>query len=244
VKSFFIALGFLTRLPVPVVYEIEGPDLGKSMATFPLVGLFLGVIMILIDAVISPYLPEGLTNIVILTSLALITGGLHIDGFMDTIDGLAGGKNRDEILKIMRDSRAGALGVVGVVLLLLLKWEALNSIPVGGKGAALVVMPVIGRWGQTLLAHISPYARSEGLGRPFVGGLTPGGLVFALVSVIIITFFSIGISGTGLVVIASLIAFVWSWWFKKKTGGVTGDVIGALSEVLEVLTLIFFTALL
>lgn len=243
-KLFFCALVFLTRLPVPVIYRFEESDLGKAMATFPLVGLFLGTLLVLVNTVLSPYLPDRLTNIILLTLLVVITGGLHIDGFIDTIDGLAGGQNRDKILEIMRDSRVGALGVVGVFLLLLLKWEALNVIDEETKSAALLVMPVIGRWGQVLLTHISPYARDEGLGLPFLSGLTLGGVVFAFISAIIIASLSIGIFGIGLISIASIIAFTWSWWFKKKIGGVTGDVIGALSELLEVLTLISFAAFL
>ena len=243
-KLFFCALVFLTRLPIPVIHKFEDSDLGQSMATFPLVGLFLGTLLVFVNTVLSPYLPDRLTNIILLTFLVVITGGLHIDGFMDTIDGLAGGQNRDTILEIMRDSRVGALGVVGVFLLLLLKWEALNIIDEETKNAALLVMPVIGRWGQVLLAHISLYARNEGLGLPFLSGLTLGGVVLAFISVIIITSLSIGIFGIGLISVASIIAFTWSWWFKKKIGGVTGDVIGALSELLEVLTLIFFAAFL
>ena len=95
----------------------------------------------------SQHMSERLVNIVMITALFVITGGLHIDGFMDTVDGLAGGRTKEDVLRIMRDSHVGALGVVGVCLLVLVKWEALNSMESGSKNAALFIMPVVGRWG-------------------------------------------------------------------------------------------------
>lgn len=242
-KSFFCALGFLTRLPVPARYRFEAVDLGRSMAAFPLVGFLLGVILVIADRLLSSFLPDGLTNILLLTLLALMTGGLHIDGFMDTLDGLAGGKDRESILEIMRDSRVGALGVVGIVLLLLIKWEALNVLPPEMKQGALLVMPVAGRGGQVLLAYLSPYARSEGLGRPFVGSLTGGGLAVALLSTVVIAAWAVGWYGIFIVIMTSLLTWLWSGWFVKRIGGVTGDVIGALNEVLEVMVLLVLVAL-
>lgn len=240
-RRFATALGFLTIIPTPGINEIEGDTLGKSMATFPLVGLLLGGILLLINAVLSPYLTERLTNIIIITALIVITGGLHIDGFMDTIDGLAGGKNREEILEIMRDSRVGALGVVGIVLLVMLKWEALNALGGGGKTAALLLMPALGRWGIVHLTYISTYAREEGLGRPFVNGLERNDLFLALAIILLSSVVLAGTYGLFLVLVSSLLAFICSKWFLKKIGGVTGDVIGAFNEFLEMMVLVLFS---
>ena len=240
-KHFVTALGFLTLIPTPHYREVGDEKLGQSMACFPLVGLLLGGILLLIDALLTPWLTERLVNVIIISSLIVITGGLHIDGFMDTIDGLAGGKNREEILEIMRDSRVGALGVVGIALLILIKWEALNTLAGGGKTAALVLMPVVGRWGMAFLTYLSPYAREKGLGRSFVDGFSGKDLSFASVTALLMSLLLSGFFGLLLIFIPALLAVFCSKWFIKKIGGVTGDVIGAFNEFLETVVLLLFS---
>ncbi len=240
-KHFVTALGFLTLIPTPHYREVGDEKLGQSMACFPLVGLLLGGILLLIDALLTPWLTERLVNVIIISSLIVITGGLHIDGFMDTIDGLAGGKNREEILEIMRDSRVGALGVVGIALLILIKWEALNALAGGGKTAALVLAPSVGRWGMVHLAYISPYARSDGLGRPFIDGLGGYAVAFALFTVLLPSILLTGAAGLILILISSASAYMWAWWFRKRIGGVTGDVMGAFNEFIETVVLLLMS---
>lgn len=239
-KQFFTALGFLTLLPYPKNTDFEGKDLGRSMALFPLVGLLLGLMLLLLNSFLSPYLPERLVNIIIISLLIIVTGGLHMDGFMDTLDGIGGGNNKERILTIMRDSRVGAFGAIGLILLLLIKWEALNSISGEMKGAALLLMPVISRGGQVLLTYLSPYARTEGVGRPFADGLNKKALTVAIVITLILSLVSGGFAGILIAVIGGLFTLWWSRFFIRKIDGITGDVIGALNELLEVMVLFFF----
>lgn len=239
-KQFFTALGFLTILPHPKNTDPEGNDLGRSMAFFPLVGLLLGLTLVIINSLFLPYLPDRLVNMLILATLIIVTGGLHMDGFMDTLDGIGGGNDRQRILAIMRDSRVGAFGVLGVIILLLIKWEALNSIGYETKGAALLLMPVISRGGQVLLTHLSPYARAEGVGRPFADGLDGKSFTVAVAITVILSLVSGGLAGILIAAIAGLFTLWWSRFFIKKIGGITGDIIGALNELLEMIVLLFF----
>lgn len=237
-KRFFTAFGFLTLLPYPQSTDFEGKDLGRSMSLFPLVGLLLGLILLLLNMLLAPYLPERLVNIIIIATLIIVTGGLHVDGFMDTLDGIGGGNNKERILTIMRDSHVGAFGVIGLILLLLIKWEALNSIGGETKGTALLLMPVISRGGQVLLTFLSPYARTEGVGRPFADGLDKKALTIAVTITLILSLILGGLAGILMATISGLFALCCSRFFIKKIGGITGDVIGALNELLEVLVLL------
>jgi len=239
-RQFITALGFLTLFPFPARTDFDTKDLGRSMALFPLVGLLLGGILLFINYTLSPYLPGRLVNIIILASLVVLTGGLHLDGFMDTLDGIGGGNNREKILKIMRDSRVGAFGAMGIVFLVLIKWETLNSLEGDIKGAALILMPVISRYGMALLTHISPYARDEGMGRPFAEGLTRARVIIAALVTLGIAFITASMEGVMMVIIATALCLLWSRWFIKKIGGITGDVIGAFNEVTELSVLILF----
>lgn len=237
-RDFLTALGFLTLFPHPQYEDFEGKDLGRSMAAFPLVGLLLGIILVIANSVFSSFLPEGLTNILLLALLVILTGGLHLDGFMDTLDGIGGGNNRAKILTIMRDSRVGAFGAIGILFLVIIKWEALNAISPDLKSPVLLLMPTVSRFAMALLTHISPYARAEGLGRPFVDGLTRERIYFALAVMLLISLFVAGFKGLVVVFIITGLTFAWSAWFRNKIGGVTGDVIGAWNEISELLILL------
>jgi len=239
-RTFFTALGFLTLFPFPARENFEENDLGRSMAFFPLVGLLLGGILLSIDYALSPFIPSRLLNIIIIAAMVLLTGGLHLDGFMDTLDGIGGGNNKEKILEIMRDSRVGAFGAMGIVFLVLIKWETLNSLEGDLKWKALILMPVISRWGMALLTHIAPYARSQGLGRPFVNGLSRKNVVFAMLLALIISFTASGVFGLLIMIIITGLCLLWSMWFIKKIGGVTGDVIGAFNETAELAVLLIF----
>ena len=213
------------------------------MALFPLVGLLLGLILLIINSLLTPFLPDRLVNIILISTLIIVTGGLHLDGFMDTLDGIGGGNNRERILTIMRDSRVGAFGAIGLVLLLLIKWEALNCLNGEAKGVALLLMPVVGRGGQVLLTYLSPYARAEGIGRSFVDGLDRRVVIVAASVTLVLSLVLAGFAGILIVVFAGFFTLWWGRFFLNKIGGVTGDVIGALNELLELFTLVIIVAL-
>ena len=127
--SFIVALQFLTSIPVPLKREYTPREMGKSTLYFPVVGLIIGLTLAGLHWLLGLLLPYGLVNAFIIIALVLLTGAIHLDGFADTCDGIAGHRTVEERWQVMRDSRVGAFGVVGVVLLLLVKYTALGSIP-------------------------------------------------------------------------------------------------------------------
>ena len=209
---------------------------------FPLVGLALGGIMVGIDWALEPVFPLILSGAVVVAATVVLTRALHLDGFMDSCDGLFGGFTRERRLEILRDPHSGAFAVTGVVVLLLLKWTAVVSLPSHVRIAALALYPCLSRWGMLLVMDIFPYARAQGLGTPFQGGAKWRGLALGT-----ITAGSAGLllqGGAGLVLLATaaVVALALGQWMAGLLGGLTGDTYGAVNEVAEVVVLMVAVA--
>jgi len=269
-KSILLALQFLTRLSIRIK-AVEPTDLARSMAWFPLVGLFIGLFLGLVnlEAMIFNLTPEITAGLLVL-ALIIITGGLHLDGLADTADGFyAGGakrspdesrdKTRERILNIMHDSHTGAMGVIAIVVVLLLKYAILVSLLTKcgmrngecGMGyfnsalrtpqfAVLVVVPMLSRWGMVVAAALLPPAKSEGLGQSFLFRLKPGQWIIATFITGLVTIGLLKTDGFILYLVSLFLVMLSISYIKPKLGGLTGDTLGAINEVLEVGG--FFTA--
>lgn len=240
VKGLLIALQFLTIIPLQRNRHPSDEELGRSMAFFPTIGLLIGILLVAINLALTEYLPQSVLSALLLLGLTITTGAIHLDGLADTIDGLAGGKNREESLAIMKEGRIGALGSVGLIFLILLKYISLNSVPAGLKNQALIMMTVTGRWSMVPMSFFSNYARKEnGSGRPFVNFVTALDLGAATLMALLISIILFYIKGLIILLIVGLITFMATRFFKQRLGGVTGDILGATNEVNEALCLLF-----
>ncbi len=236
--TFPLALTFLTVFPWPRLGEVTFRVLARSLFWFPWVGLLLGLIYWGAGAALSRFFPPPAVAALILALTVILTRGLHLDGLADTLDGLGGGDTPEACLAIMKDSRLGAFGAVGLVLVLLLKFAFLMALAEKGLWRVLVLFPLISRWGLVVLAALSPYARpGGGLGQAMTEGATPGLTAGATVSALLLSFLVGGSPGVLLLALAGLVVWGLSSYFRHKLGGVTGDVYGALTEVLETLVL-------
>jgi adenosylcobinamide-GDP ribazoletransferase len=229
----FLALQFLTIMP-PVFRAFPRPrDLGRSEAFFPLVGLMLGAILAITDRITEPFVPPLVRDALLVILLAALTGALHLDGIIDTFDGLFVPGDRDRRLAVMRDPRAGSYGVVAVVLLLGLKLAALGSLPAHARFGALLVAPCLGRWAIVLVTSQFPYARREGMGQAFKQSLrwthvVVAGAIAAEVAVLVL-----GVSGIVVWFGASVAALLVAHYITSQLGGLTGDTYGAICELVE-----------
>ena len=124
-NQLLLALQFITRIPIRQDLNYDQPNIAASMTYYPLVGTLIGAILVVINQVGGSYFPPLVTNALLVIGLIVLTGGLHLDGLMDTCDGIFSGREKEKILEIMRDSRVGAFGVIGVVALFLLKFSLL-----------------------------------------------------------------------------------------------------------------------
>ena len=161
--AFLAAVQFLTVFPPLVRRPLTAEELGRSVGWFPLVGALIGGDPGRLDWLLGLLFRPGVSAALVLVCWVLSTGALHVDGFLDSCDGLFGGQTPEARLRIMRDERAGAFAVVGGVLLLLLKYATLSECP--GRMQALLVAPVVGRWGMAFAVFAFPYGRAEGLGK-------------------------------------------------------------------------------
>ncbi len=242
-NGFIIALQFLTVFTVRKGLKPTREELSGSMAFFPLVGAAQGLLLAAADVVLTTALPEKVVPALLLAVLFVTNAGLHIDGFADTVDGLAGGTTPQERLRIMKDPAIGVAGAAAVVLMVLLKYLSLLELRPDVKAYALLLFPMAGRWAMAPMALGSTYARrEEGVGAAFTG-IKPRAFVaatalFALFSVATLGFFSLA-----LVACLWLSAWFFTGFFTKRLGGVTGDVFGFQSEVAEALFLLSFLAL-
>lgn len=238
-KGLLYALQLLTIIPIKIKAAVDERDLGRSTAFFPLVGAVQGAILVAANLLFLKFLPHDIASVLVLTVLILTNGGFHLDGFADTIDGLAGGNTKEERLDIMKDSRIGAIGVVAIVLLLLLKFLAINNLPSAAKNHILFLLPVMGRWSMVPMAYWANYARpTGGLGRAFTEHTGLKQLLLASFFALLPSVIFMKQAGTAYFIVLLLSTYLTILYFRKKLGGVTGDVFGFQSEITEVIFLI------
>lgn len=233
VVAWALAIQFLTRIPVPVQFIATDRQLGQSVLFYPLVGLIIGALLWLLAGV----LPEtGLGAAVLLCVWVLITGGLHLDGLADCADAWIGGiGDKSRTIAIMKDPSAGPSAVVILTLLLLLKWSAILALVEQQKLLPLLFIPVLGRTAILAMMLTTPYVSPGGLAEKLLANLSKQTGLFILLVTVWITVYVLGIvpfsTAAGVFVIVR-------YWTLQRLDGATGDVYGALVELVEMATLI------
>ena len=250
-RNFITALQFLTIFTVSKKHKIEEAELARSMAYFPAIGFLIGVILVYADKLFTfAALPQTIGNLLLLALSALMTRALHIDGLADTCDGLMGGIDRGSRLEIMRDSRLGTAGALSIIFVVFIKYLCLNNLFDSGKIGALLTAPMLGRWSQTFMVYKVPYGRAHGMGKAFVGHLRSGtltaaSLLAACLSMFVILRKDLGSLYLALAVVcgATILTILGKRYLLQKLGGITGDAVGAVRELNEVLVLLLFVML-
>jgi len=210
------------------------------------VGIIIGLILAGLNLLLTLFLPVPVVNGLLLVALVALNGALHLDGFVDTCDGLAGHGTVEERWRAMHDSRAGAFGIVGVFLLLIVKYVSLNSVPDGFMTATLVLMPLVGRWAMVYALFAFPYARAEGLGKVFKQGANWQRFTLATVITLAAVICLAWLAGFTYFYLAASVIMIGIWivagavaaWFRRKFSGLNGDTYGAINEITEVCLLI------
>lgn len=239
IKSFFIALGLLTRIPVPKYFHITEKDseklFGYSVLFYPLIGLLIGGMLVGLSSLLS-FTDNLLAAGLVLSLWVLITGALHLDGLADSADAWLGGYgDKARTLEIMKDPRSGPAAVVILVLLLLVKFSSLINV----NWQVLLIAPVIARTAAMLLLATTPYVRSGGMGESAANNLPKFAVWFVLFLVVGLSIYLLGQISFALIIVF-VIGYLSRSMMIKRIGGTTGDTTGALIEVIEVSSLISF----
>jgi len=251
-NSFLVGLQFLTRITVVRQTIWTEQSFGESVKFFPAVGAVLGIFYAALLGGLNFFTGGNLpllTGAVGFAAMIILTGGIHCDGLMDSADGLFSGREREKILAIMKDSRAGSFGVVAMILVAALEISALAEMARLSAEifcAAIFSAPIIARFMMVVTIGAFPYARADGMGKAFAKFTTRRTIFFAAAETFLLLL-PLNFVGEKIFLCAILStagAFGVAWKFAtfatKKIGGVTGDIYGAVTTLTEMFVLIIF----
>ncbi len=242
-RSFLAALGFLTRFPVSRAgYTVT--EIASGLWAFPIVGFVIGMVLSLLSIPVYMFVPAQLASGLILVFWVGITGGLHMDGFIDCCDALCSAKPWKDRLEIMKDVAAGSFGVTGAVLVLIVKYGALAGIRPDALPVVLPMAAVAGRSAVLFVISRYPYARESGIGKTLKEHV---GMREHIISLIILFGVASGFVfspcpfylGFASILMTFVLCEVFGFWVLKRIPGFTGDVYGATCELVETSVLVF-----
>ncbi|HSY28635.1 MAG TPA: adenosylcobinamide-GDP ribazoletransferase [Burkholderiaceae bacterium] len=247
-RLFFIALQFFTRLPIPRWVGFEEAWLQQAIRYFPCIGLIVAMVTWVVYWLAGLVWPPLIVILLSVSSGILLTGAFHEDGFADVCDGFGGGTSAERVLEIMKDSRIGAYGAIGIALLLALKCATLVSLPSHLMPAALLLAHTMSRLFASSLIWCLDYVRVEGKAKPLAKQMTNGEFSFAALTAIapaLALILAGWISWEKMVagaVLAALVTGYLARLFLRRIGGYTGDCLGAVQQAAEVALYLGFLA--
>jgi adenosylcobinamide-GDP ribazoletransferase len=245
-NDFITGLQFLTRIRLVTQVDCSQDSFRRSVKFFPIIGCLIGLLLSGIIYGLQLLGSGKIPSHVIACSLILIeillTGALHCDGFMDTMDGIFSGRSRERMLEIMKDSRVGSFGVIAFCVFALMKYSFILDMDSSLLALAFLVMPIVGRLAIVMAVTLFPYARREGLGKSFsyhadrrtlyIAGLSAGVILALLGRLALLS----GLFGL-------IFAYIFAEYVNKRLEGLTGDIYGAVNELTELAVLFVFTCL-
>lgn len=231
-RSFLAALQFLTVIPTPARWQTGLHELERSLPWYPLVGLFIGALLALMDYGLRQLFPLLLTSAILVIVLLLISGCMHCDGLADTADGFFSSRPRERILEIMKDSRTGPMGVASIVSVIMLKIAALAAVPAPARWWTVLLTPLAAYGAITLNVVLLPYARPEGgLGGIFSSHRSIGHALAAAAILLAVGWLAGGIPALAAGGGALITGLLFAAYSYRKIGGYTGDTLGAAHEL-------------
>lgn len=237
-------LQFLTRIPINISLECKQDNFRRAAFYLPIIGLIVGGIQWIAYYVLNIFLPANITAVLIFIVSVLITGALHVDGLGDTCDGFYAFKGKDKIIEIMKDSRIGTFACIAIVADILLKISAMTYIIENKLTVIIILAPILGRLSITFISLIGRPAKSSGSGNLFIGNMSRTIVLFAALLTFAISIIFIGITDSAIIiVITSLVSLSVNKYSESKINGITGDILGANNELVEISILITYIAI-
>lgn len=241
--NLLLFVQFFTRIPVNLNLPCDQRNFRRGSVFLPVVGLIIGTIQWGIYKLLIKVLPLNPTVVIILLVGVLLTGALHIDGLGDTCDGFFAFKGSDRIIEIMKDSRIGTYACIATIFDFLFKYTLLAAV-VPKFSIAIIVVPMISRFTTVFLAATGKTAKNTGTGNLFIGNI--GRIQLVITTIITVGILALVMSPKYLVILlisGLILSFILNEFCKKKIGGITGDILGANNELVEIITLILIAAI-
>ena len=232
-RGLLLAIGFFTRIPVPALPDFHEQELNTAAKYFPLVGIIVGAFAAIVYSLANAVLPQDIAVLLSMVATIWLTGAFHEDGLTDAIDGLGGGWEKEQVLQIMQDSRIGSYGVVGIVLVLSLKFAALNHFPPLLVPVLLIAGHSLSRLCSVMVMATQRYVKFSGKSKPLATSMPLTHLAVAALLGLLPLLWLPSSWYWGIVPVAA----VWMWFslvLKKRIGGYTGDCLGAMQQFTEV----------
>ncbi|TWG80257.1 cobalamin-5'-phosphate synthase [Cupriavidus gilardii J11] len=238
-RYLMTALGYFTRVPVPAWVGFAPHYLHAAARYFPLIGVLVGAVGALVTLAALQWWPSGVAVLLGIAATLLLTGAFHEDGLADCVDAFGGAWRREDVLRIMHDSRIGAFGAIALVVALLLKWQLLVTIAQGAGPTVLLATLVAGHAASRAMAvsylATLDYVRAEGKAKPVAQRLSPRGLAMVCaIGAAPLLWLSLGFA---LASVAALLAlrFLLGRYFVRRLGGYTGDCLGMAQQLGELM---------
>lgn len=236
-RALACAMQFLTRIPLATRTLFDNKDYANSLAWYPVIGLVLGGLVWLSGAALAEFSSASLAAALVLGVWVLLTGALHLDGVADCADAWVGGfGDREKTFQILKDPRSGPIAVVVLVLVLLIKWAALEVLLGSEHWSIIWLIPLLARGAMPYIFWRLDYASASGLGSALVEGLSRQRILISLLFVAVIAVLSLTAQLDILLLFVVVSLLIYLWWKRasyQKLGGFNGDCAGALVEFLE-----------
>lgn len=237
--AFQVALQFLTRIPTRIQRDVNLDELGASIAWFPAVGALIGLLLVAANSLLSPLLHRPAVDALLLTMLIALTGALHLDGVIDTADGLTRSLDRAGRLAVMREAHTGPVGAVAGIAMVLATYAALSGLSGPARASALFIAPVAGRTAILLGYYLYPYGRAEATASAALKrGATTAHALLGLASAAALAAAAGALGGLAVLAVSLLALPLLAMVAVRRIGGVTGDVVGAACESCQLLALV------
>ena len=247
-RYFLLSVGFFTRIPVPSFADFQESDLNHSVKYFPLIGCIVGLIGLVAYYIAGYIFPHTVAVLISMAATIFATGAFHEDGLADSADGLGGGWQREQVLTIMQDSRLGTYGAVALFFALMAKFQLLTSMRADTVMQIFICAHALSRLSAVWLMTALAYAKSSGKAKPLATEISRGDLwlanlfgllpLFALLWVIQTSMHNWQITLGYVCLQVAAIGAGWFWWLsllKRKLGGYTGDTLGAIQQISEIM---------
>lgn len=241
-RKLLIAISFFTRFPI-TLKDVSEDEFYNSMIFMPIVGILIGAILFLVSWVFSYIHVISLQALFTMIVYIWITGGLHLDGFADTVDGLFSARDHEKMMEIMKDSRLGSFGAIGLILLFLTIWSCYTVI-LPQNLLIVLLLPIVGRYCAIQICCFSTYAEGGGgLGRRIVEMTKPWHVLVYLMLILPFAWFCIGPVAFWATLATMLVNFGLMLYLQRKIGGITGDTIGLTIELTQAIYLVLLAVI-